>query len=62
MNVKNLVDEDGGYRNFGGCLPVVGYSRKFFLKPKRQLFVQREKRSLPKKMKNMCEGTVNVSD
>lgn len=33
---KGLVDEDGGYRIFGGCLPAecADHSRKDFFKPR----------------------------
>lgn len=33
---KGLVDEDGGYRIFGGCLPAecTDHSRKDFFKPR----------------------------
>lgn len=41
---KGLVDEDGGYRIFGGCLPAdyADHSRKDFFKPRRRLLAQRE--------------------
>jgi len=41
---KGLVDEDGGYRIFGGCLPAeyADHSRKDFFKPRGWLLEQRE--------------------